>query len=170
MSHTDAPVGVGIIGFGTVGQGTYTILRDNAPTIARQVGVPVEPRMVADIRAAELAGRVGPGVELVSDARQVLESPDVQIVCELIGGVGVAADIVRQALSAGKHVVTANKELLARQGPELLRLAEENGCDFYFEASVGGGIPIISPLRVGLAGNRVERILGIVNGTTNYIL
>ncbi len=126
--------------------------------------------MVADIRAAELAGRVGPGVELVSDARQVLESPDVQIVCELIGGVGVAADIVRQALSAGKHVVTANKELLARQGPELLRLAEEKGCDFYFEASVGGGIPIISPLRVGLAGNRVERILGIVNGTTNYIL
>ncbi len=170
MSHTDAPVGVGIIGFGTVGQGTYTILRDNAPTIARQVGVPVEPRMVADIRAAELAGRVGPGVQLVSDARQVLESPDVQIVCELIGGVGVAADIVRQALTAGKHVVTANKELLARQGPELLRLAEENGCDFYFEASVGGGIPIISPLRVGLAGNRVERILGIVNGTTNYIL
>jgi len=170
LARDGSAIGVGIIGFGTVGQGAYTILRDSAPTIALQAGRPVEVRMLADIRAAELKGQVDSGVTLVPDADDLIASPDVQVVCELIGGVGVAAKFVRKALEAGKHVVTANKELIAKHGPELMKLAESKGCDFYFEASVGGGIPIVSPLRIGLAGNNVQRILGIVNGTTNYIL
>ncbi len=163
-------IGVGIVGFGTVGQGAYQILRDNADTIARQAGCPVRVVCVADLRADDLRDKVDPGVKFLKDASQLIADPDVQVVVEVIGGVGVAAKFVRQALEAGKHVVTANKELLAKHGPELLALADAKGVDFYFEASVGGGIPIIQPLRCGLAGNDVQRIIGIVNGTTNYIL
>lgn len=163
-------IGVGIIGFGIVGQGTYRILRDNAETIARQVGRAVRVVSVADLRTELLKNNLDAGVRATPDAETLINDPDVHIVCELIGGVSPAGKFVRTALQAGKHVVTANKELLAKQGPELLEMAEKNSCDFYFEASVGGGIPIISPLRIGLAGNQIEKIIGIVNGTTNYIL
>lgn len=167
---SDSVIGVGIIGFGIVGQGTYDILRDNAETIERQVGRPVRVISVADLRSELLAEKLDSSVLGTSDARALINHPDIHIVCELIGGVKPAGDFVRMAIEAGKHVVTANKELLAKQGPELLQLADTNKCDFYFEASVGGGIPVISPLRIGLAGNQIEKIIGIVNGTTNYIL
>ncbi|MCC6484766.1 MAG: homoserine dehydrogenase [Armatimonadetes bacterium] len=163
-------IGVGIIGFGIVGQGTYSILRDNAETIERQVGRPVRVVSVADLRTELLKEKLDPNVRASADAEALIRDPDVHIVCELIGGVNPAGRFVRMALEAGKHVVVANKELLAKQGPQLLELAEKNSADFYFEASVGGGIPIISPLRIGLAGNQIEKIIGIVNGTTNYIL
>lgn len=163
-------VGVGVIGFGTVGQGTCTILQNNADSIERHTGLPVRLVSVADIRAEDLKDRVAPGVRLVSDASELIADPEVDIVCELIGGVKPAGRFVREALSAGKAVVTANKELVAKHGPELLELASKNRTDFYFEASVGGGIPIISPLGLGLAGNDIVKIVGIVNGTTNFIL
>ncbi len=163
-------IGVGIIGLGTVGQGAYDTLHDNADAIARQVGCPVKVVSAADIRIDQFKSKLAPGVKTFSDARALIADTDVQIVCELIGGVKPAGDFVRLALESGKSVVTANKELVAKQGPDLMTLAENKKADFYFEASVGGGIPIISPLRIGLAGNEIERIIGIVNGTTNYIL
>lgn len=170
MNTSEKPIGVGIIGLGTVGQGAYSILRDNAEIIQRQVGRPVRVRCVADVRADSLEDTIDPDVRLVNDAGALLEDPNVDIVCEIIGGVTPAGDFVRNALRHGKHVVTANKELVAKHGPELLQLADQHNADFYFEASVGGGIPIIAPLRSQLAGNRVDGIIGIVNGTTNYIL
>lgn len=165
-----ADIGVGIVGLGTVGEGTAGILLRNAQSIARQAGCQVRLACVADLRKDQLRHKVGEGVQFVENAADLIRRPDVQIVCELIGGTRAASEVVRQAMAAGRHVVTANKELLAKQGPELLELADQAGVDFYFEASVGGGIPIISPLRVGLAGNRIQKIIGIVNGTTNYIL
>jgi homoserine dehydrogenase len=155
---------------GTVGEGACGILTRNVESIARQAGCQVRLACVADLRRDELRSRVPAEVRFVEDAAELIRSPDVQIVCELIGGTRAAGEVVRQAMAAGKHVVTANKELLAKHGPELLSLADQQGVDFYFEASVGGGIPIISPLRIGLAGNRIQKIVGIVNGTTNYIL
>ncbi len=163
-------IGVGIVGMGTVGEGACGILTRNVESIARQAGCQVRLACVADLRRDELRSRVPAEVRFVEDAAELIRSPDVQIVCELIGGTRAAGEVVRQAMAAGKHVVTANKELLAKHGPELLSLADQQGVDFYFEASVGGGIPIISPLRIGLAGNRIQKIVGIVNGTTNYIL
>ena len=163
-------IGVGIVGMGTVGEGACGILTRNVESIARQAGCQVRLACVADLRRDELRSRVPAEVRFVEDAAELIRSPDVQIVCELIGGTRAAGEVVRPAMAAGKHVVTANKELLAKHGPELLSLADQQGVDFYFEASVGGGIPIISPLRIGLAGNRIQKIVGIVNGTTNYIL
>ncbi len=163
-------IGVGIVGFGTVGTGVAKILLDNAALITRRVGVPVELVRVADLdivreRGVDLAAGV-----LTTDSKQVLTAPDIDIVVELIGGYDTAKRVILGAIAAGKHVVTANKALLALHGEEIFDAAVRKGVDVGFEASVGGGIPVIRALTEGLAGNTIESIYGIINGTSNYIL
>lgn len=163
-------IGVGIIGFGTVGTGAVKVLFDNAGLIRRRVGVPIEVVRIADLDIARDRGlAVSPGV-LTTDYRQVLQDPAVDIVVELIGGYDTAKRVILEAIAAGKHVVTANKALLAVHGEELFEAAARKGVDLGFEASVGGGIPVLRALTEGLAGNRIESIYGIINGTSNYIL
>jgi len=163
-------IGVGILGFGTVGAGVVAGLRKNRELLAQRVGVDIVVRRVADVDLERDRGvPVEPAI-LTQDARAVIQDPAVQIVVELIGGTGVARTLVTEALKAGKPVVTANKKLLAEYGEEIFSLAEEAGVDLYFGASVGGGIPIIRVLREGLVGNAVQNMFGILNGTCNYIL
>lgn len=163
-------IGVGIIGFGTVGTGVAKILLDNAALITRRVGVPVELRRVADLDITRDRGVTLPSGLLTTDARQVLAAPDIDIVIELIGGYDTAKRVIMDAIAAGKHVVTANKALLALHGEEIFDAAVRNGVEVGFEASVGGGIPVVRALTEGLAGNTIESIYGIINGTSNYIL
>jgi homoserine dehydrogenase len=163
-------IGVGIVGFGTVGTGVAKILMDNAALIRRRVGVPIEVVRIADIDLARDRGIKLPAGLLTADARQVLNDPTIDIVVELIGGYDAAKRIILDAIAAGKHVVTANKALLALHGEEMFEAAARKGVDLGFEASVGGGIPVIRALTEGLAGNRIESIYGIINGTSNYIL
>jgi homoserine dehydrogenase len=163
-------IGVGIIGLGTVGSGAVHALLSNAGSIAKKIGAPVAIRRVAvrdtgKPRAVDLPDGI-----VSSDVDALLADPEVDIVCELIGGIEPARTYISRALSCGKSVVTANKELMARHGGELLDIAEANGVDLLFEGSVGGGIPIIQPLKQALAGNAISEVTGIVNGTTNYIL
>ena len=163
-------INVGIIGLGTVGQGAFHILNDNRDIIEMKVGSRVAVTRVADIDP-ERARRANIGLDIfTTDGNQVVDDPDIDIVVELIGGTGAAKTFIQRALKNGKNIVTANKELLAKEGHELLIEACDRKLVFYFEASVGGGIPIIRPLKVDLAGNRIKEIKGIVNGTTNYIL
>lgn len=163
-------LGVGIIGFGTVGTGVARILLDNASLIQRRVGVPIEVVRIADIDVMRDRGIALPVGLLTSETKQVLEDPAVDIVVELIGGYDTAKRVILDAIAGGKHVVTANKALLALHGEELYDAASRNGVDLGFEASVGGGIPIIRALTEGFAGDRIESIYGIINGTSNYIL
>lgn len=163
-------IGVGIIGFGTVGTGTARILLDNAALIQRRVGVPVELVRVADLDVTRDRGVRLPFGVLTSDARQVLDDPAVDIVIELIGGYDAAKRVILDAIAAGKHVVTANKALLALHGEEIFEAAARKGVDLGFEASVGGGIPVVRALVEGLAGDTIDSIYGIINGTSNYIL
>lgn len=146
------------------------VLRDNADDIARKVGCPLVVKRIAvrDI-AKPRAVPVAPGL-LTARAADVLQDPDIHIVCELIGGVEPAFDYVMQAMQTGKSIVTANKEMMAKRGHALLQFAQDHKLDFSFEGSVGGGIPIIAPLKQALAANRFTEVMGIVNGTTNYIL
>jgi homoserine dehydrogenase len=163
-------IGVGILGFGTVGAGVADGLLRNHKVMAERLGVEVVLRRVADI---DITTDRGIGIDpalLTTDAMSVINDPSVDIVVELIGGTGVAKKFVLAALDAGKAVVTANKKLLAEYGDEIFSAAERNGVDIYFGASVGGGIPIIRVLREGLAGNEIHSIHGILNGTCNYIL
>lgn len=163
-------IGIGIVGFGTVGTGVAKILLNNAALITRRVGVPVELVRVADLDVVRERGvALAPGV-LTTDSRQVLTAPDIDIVVELIGGYDTAKRVILEAIAAGKHVVTANKALLALHGEEIFDAAVRKGVDVGFEASVGGGIPVIRALTEGLAGNTIESIYGIINGTSNYIL
>jgi homoserine dehydrogenase len=163
-------IGVGIVGFGTVGTGTVKLLIENAELLRRRVGIPLKLRGVADLDIGRDRGfGLPPGI-LTSDGFKVIRDPDVRIVVELIGGTGAAKDFVLEALRLGKPVVTANKALLAEHGPEICRAAIASGADLGFEASVGGGIPIIRAMREGLAANRIREIYGIINGTCNYIL
>jgi homoserine dehydrogenase len=163
-------VGVGIIGFGTVGSGVVRILLDNAAIIRRRVGVPLELVRIADLDVTRSRGiDLAPGI-LVNDAKRVLADPHVDIVVELIGGCDFAKRILLDAIEAGKHVVTANKALLALHGEELFAAAARKGIDLGFEASVGGGIPVIRAVTEGLAANTIQSIYGIINGTSNYIL
>jgi homoserine dehydrogenase len=163
-------IGVGIIGFGTVGAGTAKVLLDNAALIRRRVGVPVELVRIADLDITRDRGlSLIPGV-LTTDAKQVLNDPDVDIIIELIGGYDTAKRVILDAITAGKQVVTANKALLALHGEEIFAAASRKGVDVGFEASVGGGIPVIRALVEGLAGNTLQSIYGIINGTSNYIL
>src|SRR5512142_19700 len=164
------PINVGLLGIGTVGGGTFTVLQRNAEEITRRAGRPIRISVVAD-KNLELAKKVtGGACRVTDDALAVVNDPEVDIVVELIGGYGVAKDLVLAAIAAGKHVVTANKALLAVHGNEIFAAARENGVTVAFEAAVAGGIPIIKALREGLTANRIEWIAGIINGTTNFIL
>jgi len=164
------PIQVGLLGIGTVGSGTFKVLQRNQAEIRRRAGRGIQIAMVADLDVERARGIVGPDVKVVNDARQVIASPGIDIVIELIGGYGVARTLVLEAIAAGKHVVTANKALLAVHGTEIFNAASEKGVVVAFEAAVAGGIPIIKALREGLSANRIEWIAGIINGTTNFIL
>ena len=164
------PIKVGLLGIGTVGGGVFNVLKRNHDEILRRAGIGIEIAMVADLDTARAQTMVGPGVKVVADARAVIANPDIDIVVELIGGYGIAKQLVLEAIEAGKHVVTANKALLAVHGTEIFSAAHRKGVMVAFEAAVAGGIPIIKSLREGLTANRIEWIAGIINGTTNFIL
>jgi homoserine dehydrogenase len=164
------PINVGLLGIGTVGGGTFTVLQRNAEEIARRAGRPIRITVVAD-KNVELAKQVtGGACRVTDDAFSVVADPEVDIVIELIGGYGVAKELVMKAIANGKHVVTANKALLATHGNEIFKAAQDKGVMVAFEAAVAGGIPIIKAVREGLTANRIEWIAGIINGTTNFIL
>ncbi|HEY6085751.1 MAG TPA: homoserine dehydrogenase [Nitrospira sp.] len=163
-------IGVGMIGFGTVGTGVAKILFENGSLIRRRVGVPIELVRIADLDVTRDRGIALPPGILGKDAQAVLSDPQIDIVVELIGGYEVAKRLIAEAIAAGKHVVTANKALLALHGEELFAAAARRGVDLGFEASVGGGIPIIRALTEGMAANAIQSIYGIINGTSNYIL
>jgi homoserine dehydrogenase len=155
---------------GTVGTGTFNVLQRNQEEIRRRAGRGIEITMVADLDVARAKAAVGEGVQVVDDARKVIANPDIDIVIELIGGYGIARALVLEAIEAGKHVVTANKALLAVHGTEIFAAAHRKGVMVAFEAAVAGGIPIIKALREGLTANSIQWIAGIINGTTNFIL
>jgi len=161
---------VGLLGIGTVGSGVFKVLNRNQEEIKGRAGRGIEIAMVADLDTDRARAIVGDGIEVVSDARAVIANPDIDIVIELIGGYGIARQLVMEAIEAGKHVVTANKALLAVHGTEIFAAAHRRGVMVAFEAAVAGGIPIIKALREGLSANRIEWIVGIINGTTNFIL
>ena len=163
-------IGVGILGFGTVGAGVADGLLKHRDVMARRLGVDIVLRKIADLDITTDRGIQVPADILTTDAAATIRDPEIQIVVETIGGTGVAKKFVLEALNAKKCVVTANKKLLAECGREIFEAAKANGVDIYFGASVGGGIPIIRVLREGLAGNDIESIHGILNGTCNYIL
>ncbi|HCK03267.1 MAG: homoserine dehydrogenase [Methylophilales bacterium] len=163
-------VNIGLIGIGTVGGGTYKVLHDNAEEITRKTGKQVSISHVADMNV-ELAKKVvSDDTKIFSDAFQLVDDDTIDIIVELIGGTTVSKDLVVRAIKNGKHVVTANKALIAIHGEELVALAKSNNVILAFEASVAGGIPIIKAIREGLVGNKIEWVAGIINGTTNYIL
>jgi homoserine dehydrogenase len=164
------PIQVGLLGIGTVGSGTFNVLTRNQAEIQRRAGRGIEITMVADLDVARAKTIVGDAAKVVADARDIIANPEIDIVIELIGGYGVAKTLVMEAIAAGKHVVTANKALLAVHGTEIFAAASAKGVMVAFEAAVAGGIPIIKALREGLTANRIEWIAGIINGTTNFIL
>jgi homoserine dehydrogenase len=164
------PIQVGLLGIGVVGSGTFNVLKRNQQEIQRRAGRGIEITMVADLDEARARAVVGSDVKVVNDARLVIANPDIDIVIELIGGYGIARTLVLEAIATGKHVVTANKALLAVHGTEIFAAASARGVMVAFEAAVAGGIPIIKALREGLTANRIEWIAGIINGTTNFIL
>jgi homoserine dehydrogenase len=164
------PIQVGLMGMGTVGSGTFNVLQRNQSEITRRAGRGIEVSMVADLDIAKAQAMVGSQVKVVSDARQIIANPEIDIVVELIGGYGIAKTLVLEAIAAGKHVVTANKALLAVHGTEIFAAAHAKGVMVAFEAAVAGGIPIIKSLREGLTANRIQWVAGIINGTTNFIL
>lgn len=164
------PIRVGLLGIGTVGSGVFTVLQRNQEEIVRRSGRGIEISVVADLDVQRARELVGAGTQVVGDAREVVKDPHVDIVVELIGGYGIARQLVLEAIEAGKHVVTANKALLAVHGTEIFAAAQKKGVMVAFEAAVAGGIPIIKALREGLTANRIEWIAGIINGTTNFIL
>lgn len=161
---------VGLLGIGTVGGGTYTVLTRNQAEISRRLGTAVRVIQVADRNLAHAKQVTGGQVAVTDDAFAVVNNPEVDVVVELIGGYTVAKDLVLKAIENGKHVVTANKALLAVHGNEIFKAAAAKGVIVAFEAAVAGGIPIIKALREGLSANRIEWVAGIINGTTNFIL
>ena len=163
-------INVGLVGFGTVGTGTAKILLENRDLIARRIGVPLALQRIVDLDLTTDRGIALPDGLLSSDLPGLLNDPEIDIVIELIGGYDTAKRVMLDAMAQGKHVVTANKALLAVHGEDLFAAAARAGLDVGFEASVGGGIPIIRSLTEGLAANRFAAIVGILNGTANYIL
>ncbi|MDN5325961.1 MAG: homoserine dehydrogenase [Moorella sp. (in: firmicutes)] len=164
------PINLGLLGLGTVGSGVVRLLEQNKAIITQKLGRPLNIKriLVRDLnRPRQVA--VDPAL-LTTDPETILGDPDIPIIVEVMGGTGTAREYILQALSLGKSVVTANKDLLALYGKELFDAADAHGADLLFEASVGGGIPIIRPLKECLAGNRIRQVMGIINGTTNYIL
>lgn len=164
------PIKVGLLGIGTVGAGTFAVLQRNQEEIRRRAGRGIEITVVADLNTERAKEITAGTVEVVSDANLIVNRPDIDIVIELIGGYGIARDLVMKAIANGKHVVTANKALLATHGTEIFLAAQEKGVMVAFEAAVAGGIPIIKALREGLTANHIQWIAGIINGTTNFIL
>ena len=164
------PIHVGLMGLGTVGTGVFEVLRRNAEEIRRRAGRGIEVTVVSRRDVARAREVVGDAARVVADSREIIRDPDISIVVELIGGCGVARELVLEAIAAGKHVVTANKALLAVHGTEIFAAASAKGVMVAFEAAVAGGIPIIKALREGLSANRIEWVAGIINGTTNFIL
>ncbi len=162
-------IGIGLIGLGTIGGGVARILHDKADFITKQLGTPLVLKTVADLDESRKDSLPDPGV-FTTDANALLENPEIDIVIELIGGEKPAKDFIEKAIRNGKHVVTANKEVLSKHGPELLSLAAQNKVSLFYEASVGGGIPLIAPLKRNLLLNNITAIHTIINGTTNYIL
>lgn len=158
---------VAVLGYGTVGSGVVEVIESNNAEVSKRAGEEMHVKYILDLRDF-------PGdpyeAKVVHDVNIIMNDPEVSIVCEVMGGVGAAYQFTKAALEAGKSVCTSNKELVAKYGPELLALAKENNCNYMFEASVGGGIPVIRPLNNALTAERIEAILGIVNGTTNYML
>ena len=163
------PVKVGICGLGTVGGGTFNVLQRNAQEIARRAGRVIEVVQIAT-RTPNPSCNVGDNIQVTDDVFAVVNNPEIDVVVELIGGYGLALEIVMQAIANGKHVVTANKALIAVHGNDIFAAAREKGVMVMFEAAVAGGIPIIKALREGLAANRVQWLAGIINGTGNFIL
>ena len=163
-------INVGLLGIGTVGGGTFTVLKRNQEEIARRVGCNIVIQMVADKDIEKARHIVGSQTVVTANAQEIVANPDIEIVIELIGGQTVAKDLILQAINNGKHIVTANKALLANHGTEIFSAAQQKGVIVAFEAAVAGGIPIIKALREGLTANRIEWIAGIINGTSNYIL
>lgn len=170
MNSAAHPLRVGLAGLGTVGGGTWAVLTRNADDIRRRAGRAVQITTVADLDAEKVEAMTGGKARFVPDAIQLARDPEVDVVVELIGGYGFAKDFVMEAIKHGKHVVTANKALLATHGNEIFAAAQKKGVIVAFEAAVAGGIPIIKALREGLTANRIEWIAGIINGTTNFIL
>ncbi len=170
MGASVKPIHVGLLGIGTVGAGTFNVLARNQQEIQRRAGRPIRITVVADLDVARARQVVGGAARVVGSATDVIADPDVDIVIELIGGYGIARQLVLAAITAGKHVVTANKALLAVHGTEIFAAAHAKGVVVAFEAAVAGGIPIIKALREGLTANRIEWIAGIINGTTNFVL
>jgi len=164
------PIQVGLLGIGTVGSGVFNVLQRNQEEISRRAGCGIQITMVADLDVERAQSVVGNSVQVVNDARAIIANPDIDIVVELIGGYGVAKALVLEAIAAGKHVVTANKALLAVHGTEIFAAASAKGVMVAYEAAVAGGIPIIKALREGLTANRIQWLAGIINGTTNFIL
>ncbi|HEY3634527.1 MAG TPA: homoserine dehydrogenase [Caldimonas sp.] len=164
------PFQVGLLGAGVVGGGTFSVLQRNQEEIRRRAGREIRITQIADLDLARARAVAGGSAEVGSDARALIARPELDAVIELIGGTTVARTLVLEAIDAGKHVVTANKALLAVHGTEIFAAARENGVTVAFEAAVAGGIPIIKALREGLTANRIEWIAGIINGTTNFIL
>lgn len=164
------PIRVGLLGLGVVGGGTFKVLARNAEEIARRAGRSIVVTKVSARDLTRAKERVGNDAEVVTDPFEIVRDPSIDIVVELIGGTGIARDLVMEALAQGKHVVTANKALLAKHGNEIFALASSKGVMVAFEAAVAGGIPIIKAIREGLTANRIEWVAGIINGTTNFIL
>ena len=164
------PIKVGLLGIGTVGEGTFNVLKRNQQEILRRAGRGIEITMVAARNTDRAANLVGAGIDVVGDPFAVVDHPDIDIVVELIGGYELPRELVLRAIANGKHVVTANKALLALHGNEIFAAAQAKGVMVAFEAAVAGGIPIIKALREGLTANRIESVTGIINGTTNFIL
>ena len=158
---------IAILGFGVVGSGVVEVLEKNSSMIARNAGQGVRAKYILDVRDFPDSPYKG---LITKDFERIVNDPDIAVVVEVIGGVGAALEFTRRCLEAGKSVVTSNKELVAERGYELLRLAREKGVNYLFEASVGGGIPVVRPLAQCMAANKINEIYGILNGTTNYIL
>ena len=164
------PIKVGLLGIGTVGSGTFNVLSRNQEEITRRAGRGIEIVAVADLNTERAQQLTGGKIKVVADGNEIVNDPEIDIVIELIGGYGIAKELVLKAIHNGKHVVTANKALLATHGNEIFAAAQAKGVMVAFEAAVAGGIPIIKALREGLTANRIEWIAGIINGTTNFIL
>lgn len=158
---------IAVLGYGTVGSGVVEVIEKNKDMVDKKAGEELSVKYILDLR--DFPGDPYEN-KVVHDFAQIIGDEEIKIICETMGGVGAAYEFTKQALTAGKSVCTSNKELVAAHGPELIALAKENKCNYLFEASVGGGIPIIRPLNYSLTAERIEAITGILNGTTNYIL
>ena len=163
-------INIGIIGFGYIASGVYSLIQQQKGYLAKKIGKNLNIKRIAEKDLKKIKASAMKDIEVSSSADDIIKDKDIDIVVELIGGIDPAYDYILRALNSGKYIVTANKDLIANKGGSLLEAAEKNNVDILFEASVGGGIPIIGPLKSSLASNNISKIVGIVNGTTNYIL